>query len=239
MPARGSPSNRKSGSTDANERLFAMVLAVVLAFALVIYAAERLGAWLQANPILGMLILVVVAAGVGIFGFAWLRARARTPARSVPTAVPTASLAVPMAAAAEFASAVPPSTQPAAGPKQAELLHRVLEEINAYQPPRRFSSEREYQMGLHGALQKTFRANIEVSGRRGRPDIEIESIAIEIKGPTGPSQINELPQKANDYLQDHEHLILVLYDLQVPSATLEAKLEWMKHYPGRVHCVVR
>jgi hypothetical protein len=161
-----------------------------------------------------------------------------------------------------FASASPPSTSPSMAPlmeatgaessglprvpspvvvKPSDvdlLLARVLDEIMAYKAPRRFSSEDLYQMGLHGALQTKFgSARIEFAGKRGRPDIEIEKVAIEIKGPTGLSQLNDLPIKANDYLRDHEHLVLVLFDVQVPQATYESKVEWMKHYPGRVHVI--
>jgi len=72
-------------------------------------------------------------------------------------------------------------------PKEKGLFNRVVKEIEKFTPAReKLGHEYNYQLNLHGWLKRKFpSAVIERQKGASRPDIVIDDIAIETKGPTG------------------------------------------------------
>ena len=95
--------------------------------------------------------------------------------------------------------------------------YRVKEEINAFIPEKKFKHEDRYRDSLSGWLQRTFSQTVtEKQTRSSRPDIIIDNIGIEIKGPTTQEQLNTIPNKIMKYTDHYDVLIIVLFDLVVP-----------------------
>lgn len=95
-----------------------------------------------------------------------------------------------------------------------EKINRVVEKIESFEPEKEYSKERDYQRELRGFLSNTFSsAKTEEAKGSVRPDIVIDNIAIEIKGPTSASDLKSIADKTIRYLQHYEHLIVVLFDI--------------------------
>ncbi len=73
--------------------------------------------------------------------------------------------------------------------------------------------------------------------RSSRPDIIIDNVAIEIKGPTDMDDLRSIPDKIMRYTSHYDVLIIVLYDLRV-NTNKHGYLEWeegiekLKDLPG-------
>jgi Ca2+/Na+ antiporter len=96
------------------------------------------------------------------------------------------------------------------------LTSRIVDEIEKFKPAReRFGHEFSYQLNLHGFLSKTFpQAVIERQKGSSRPDIVIDDVAIEIKGPTGKSELQTIADKLLRYPQHYKDIIVVLFEMQ-------------------------
>lgn len=114
-----------------------------------------------------------------------------------------------------------------------ELLRDVIAEIEAFQPAKAYTEEALYQVELNGWLKSKFSsAAIEIQTGYSRPDIVIEDIAIEIKGPTKARDLDTILDKCHRYLQNHDHLVVVLFDVDVKA---DRYAEWLdsvnSHFP--------
>ncbi len=96
------------------------------------------------------------------------------------------------------------------------LTARIVEEIGKFKPARaRLGHEFSYQLNLHGYLSKTFpQAVIERQKGSSRPDIVIDDVAIEIKGPTGKPELQTIADKLLRYPQHYKEVIVVLFEMQ-------------------------
>lgn len=114
-----------------------------------------------------------------------------------------------------------------------QILQSIIASINEFQPARAYKEESHYQIELNGWLKSRFpSAGIEIQTGYSRPDIVIDNVAIEIKGPTRARDLNTIMDKCHRYLQNHDHLIVVLFGVDVPA---DRYAEWLDgiqtHYP--------
>ena len=97
------------------------------------------------------------------------------------------------------------------------LLHRVSESIEKFEPSRRYGNEFGYHTELQGWLKAYFpNAKVEIQTGASRPDIIIDHIAIEVKGPTNSQALNTLTTKCLKYSKYYTNIICVLFE---PSFT--------------------
>jgi hypothetical protein len=102
---------------------------------------------------------------------------------------------------------------------------KVIQEIKNFTPPReKLKHEYNYQLSLHGWLNRTFpSAVIEETKGASRPDIVINDVAIEIKGPTKTADLTTIADKLLRYKLHYKKLIIVLFEIQVSEKKLK---EW-------------
>jgi hypothetical protein len=103
--------------------------------------------------------------------------------------------------------------------------YQIIKEIEEFIPAKeKLKQEYNYQLNLHGWLKHSFRqAIIEETRGQSRPDIIIDDIAIEIKGPTGTSELKTIADKIIRYQLHYEKIIIVLFEITANSKYLE---EW-------------
>lgn len=99
------------------------------------------------------------------------------------------------------------------------LFLRDLEsKIREFKPSQYYKEEKFYQVELIGFLKNNYpNSKIEESRDYKRPDITIDDIAIEIKGPTRMSCLKTLPDKINSYLPTWNYLFFVLFNIEIHS----------------------
>lgn len=121
---------------------------------------------------------------------------------------------------------------PTPGPDD-PFLQSIIASINEFQPARAYTEESHYQIELNGWLKSRFpSAAIEIQTGYSRPDIVVDNVAIEIKGPTRTRDLNTIMDKCHRYLQNHDHLIVVLFNVDVPSDRYADWLDGIEtHYP--------
>lgn len=94
----------------------------------------------------------------------------------------------------------------------------LISSIRDFNPLRVYNEEKYYQIELAGWLKSHFPnsfIDIEVQKGYSRPDIIVDNIAIEIKGPTSSKDLETIFGKCHRYLQDYPYLIVVLFTVQV------------------------
>ena len=97
-----------------------------------------------------------------------------------------------------------------------DFLLNLESKIKAFKPLKKYTKEELYQTQLSGYLQNEYPdLEIEKTIEYSRPDIIIDNIAIEIKGPTNMSGLKTIPDKINKYLPKRDYLFIVLFDIQV------------------------
>lgn len=121
------------------------------------------------------------------------------------------------------------------------LLFRVVKEIEDYRPAReKLGLEYNYQLHLFGWLQKTFHsASFEKQKGSSRPDIVIDDIAIEIKGPTGGQELKTIADKAMRYSHHFSKIIVVLFELNVNSRYYDEWKSGLEKYHPNVEVIVK
>ncbi|MFP3950478.1 MAG: hypothetical protein ACLFUZ_05335 [Candidatus Micrarchaeia archaeon] len=92
------------------------------------------------------------------------------------------------------------------------LLYKLVQSIKEFQPSREYSLELGYHSELTGWLKHEF-PNLKVEEQTGasRPDIVVEDIAIEVKGPTDDAALNTVATKCLKYSQHYKNIIFVLF----------------------------
>jgi hypothetical protein len=105
---------------------------------------------------------------------------------------------------------------------------KILEKIDLFKPLLPYyPNELPYQIDLARYLLQYFpNARVEEQRSSARPDIIIDNIAIEIKGPTGERELDTIANKCLRYsLYFEKGLIIVLFDVKVTSRYLD---DWQK-----------
>ena len=95
------------------------------------------------------------------------------------------------------------------------LKYKIKNEIDLFEPASNFGGERLYHVALYHWLQHKFpTAKYESLTGASRPDIVIDDVAIEIKGPTDSPALHDIAFKCVKYLAlgQYNHLIVVLFD---------------------------
>ncbi len=97
--------------------------------------------------------------------------------------------------------------------EQNSLLNYVVQTIEAFRPSKRYHNEFPYQTELQGWLRARFpTSRIEIQTGASRPDIVIEDVAIEVKGPTDNRALETLTTKCLKYSHYYDKVILVLFE---------------------------
>lgn len=96
------------------------------------------------------------------------------------------------------------------------FLQELEKNIKWFKPLRKYAKEDSYQIGLYWYLQNHYPdLEIEKTIDYSRPDIVIDDIAIEIKGPTNMVGLKTIPDKINKYIPKWEYLFIVLFDIKI------------------------
>jgi hypothetical protein len=105
-----------------------------------------------------------------------------------------------------------------------KLIDRVISEINGFMPSFSYQAELPYYAELIGYLKRAFpQARFDVQKGSTRPDIFIEKIAIEARGPTSEEDLQSIADKCVRCSSQFENLIVVLFDIRVSK---KAYQEW-------------
>lgn len=111
--------------------------------------------------------------------------------------------------------------------EKARLFNRVAAEIDDFKPARNeLRNEYAYHLSLFHWLKRTFpSAEFEKQMGSSRPDIVIDNIAIELKGPTDHQALQSIADKCMRYAQHFsEGLIVVLFEVRVNHRLYD---EWL------------
>ena len=93
------------------------------------------------------------------------------------------------------------------------LFSGIVNTLEAFTPSYKWKNESGYQAELYSFLKQAFpQAIVEPQSGASRPDIAIENIAIEVKGPTGSADLNTLTTKCLKYSHYYRNLIIVLFE---------------------------
>ncbi len=99
------------------------------------------------------------------------------------------------------------------------LINDILKAIHEYKPQRKYYQEILYQDTLATHLSSKLPGrDVRIEKQRGssRPDIIVDNVAIEIKGPTNQQGLDSVPSKCMRYKMHFPGgLIVVLFDVQV------------------------
>lgn len=100
-----------------------------------------------------------------------------------------------------------------------EAFREVFRSIGEFKPLKNYRREYFYQSELAQWLKSRFPdTNIETQRGSSRPDIVVNGIAIEIKGPTGENELRTIADKCMRYSQHFKRgIIIVLFDVRVNS----------------------
>ena len=100
-----------------------------------------------------------------------------------------------------------------------EQLLNLVKAIEEFPPVKHFDREELYHTNLYSYLcGRNFEdIKYEIQRGRSRPDMELGDIAIEVKGPTNNRALDTIANKMLRYLQHYNHIILVLFDVNVDS----------------------
>ncbi|MGD0535422.1 MAG: hypothetical protein ABR999_08290 [Methanoregula sp.] len=95
------------------------------------------------------------------------------------------------------------------------LINKIVNAIEKFCPTRNWEYEDGYHKELLGYLKHDF-PDIKYEFQMGssRPDLVIQNIAIEIKGPTDNAALETLTTKCLKYSKYYDHLIMVLFNPQ-------------------------
>ena len=113
--------------------------------------------------------------------------------------------------------------------EEENLPNRIVRAVKDFTPSRRYHNEFSYQTELQGWLKSKFPSSrIEIQTGASRPDIVIEDIAIEVKGPTDNRALDTLTTKCLKYSGHYRTVVLVLFEPEFSESNfreIEAGIE--------------
>jgi len=212
-------------SDDTTTTIGKIIVGIIIAGVFFyVYAVPPIVAWWEVNWYWVVIGLVIVA-GVGSFGFyRWL---VGSPSPSYSSSTRSSFSSDPTITRRNL------SEQEAVESPSLSLLNSVVHEIESFQPFRWYKFENQYQIDLARHLEKSF-SHIQLEQQIGssRPDIVVEKIAIEIKGPTTSRSLQTISDKILRYYNNFDSVVIVLFDVQVTQQYYD---EWLsgieRHYP--------
>lgn len=115
-------------------------------------------------------------------------------------------------------------------------IKEIVEYIENFEPSRNYKNEFGYHIELQGYLKGRYdQSMIEIQTGSSRPDIVIDSIAIEVKGPTHSKDLVTIPDKILRYSKYYDHIIVVLFNVSVNERRYDEWLDGITtHYDGLV-----
>ena len=223
---------------DSDDKLTSIVqgiaLAVVGLYIFWIFAVPPIMAWLSANAFTLMLIGAACLVGIVGFGYWWVREDARATERlareeeeRVRREQEYADLQrqrgleeyqtmegeivwVPQEQLEEVARRDREEAE------ARKLVNRLTNHIEAFTPSWNNTYEQDYHRELQGYIKAVFPdARVEVQTGSSRPDIVVQNIAIEVKGPTYSKDLQTIADKLMRYSQHYDTVIVVLFNVQV------------------------
>lgn len=118
------------------------------------------------------------------------------------------------------------------------LFYRVKDSIKKFEPSREYRNEFGYHTELQGWLKSHFtNAKVELKTGASRPDIIIDNIAIEVKGPTDNSALNTLATKCLKYSQYYEYLVIVLFEPRFSESNYNEIIQGIKRHFRNVEII--
>ena len=116
---------------------------------------------------------------------------------------------------------------------ESSLLNSVVEAIQEFKPSRRYHNEFPYQAELQGWLKSRFPGSkIEIQTGASRPDIVIENIAIEVKGPTDNRALETLTSKCLKYSGYYDTIVMALFEPVFSESNFrEIEAGIKRHFP--------
>ena len=116
---------------------------------------------------------------------------------------------------------------------KATLFGQVIDTSEKFHPTRPWGDEERYHIELQGFLRAFFpNTKFEVQTGASRPDIVIENIAIEIKGPTDSTALVTLADKCMRYSYHYENMIIVLFEPNFSDGRFDEFNKGMaRHFP--------
>ncbi len=217
---------------DSNDRYTTIVqivgLAIVALYIFWIFLVPPIMAWISANSLLLMVLGVLIVAGVVGLGYWWRREDARAAgglAREREYAdfqrqrgleeYQTREGKVVWVSQDQLEEVARRDREEAEAEAR-RLVNRLTSHIEAFEPSRDYASEWEYHLELQGYLKAVFPdARIEVQTGASRPDIVVDDIAIEVKGPTNSRDLQTIADKLVRYSLHYDTVLVVLFHVQV------------------------
>ncbi|HLC46822.1 MAG TPA: hypothetical protein VJI75_03700 [Candidatus Nanoarchaeia archaeon] len=124
--------------------------------------------------------------------------------------------------------------------KLPDTIQQILKEIDSFTPSKNWHSEEGYQGELQGHLKHKFpTSRVEVQVGASRPDIVIDNVAIEIKGPTDDNAINSLPAKCIKYTKQYDYLIIVLFNPSFSKRNYHEIMSGIKKLHSHVEILIK
>lgn len=119
------------------------------------------------------------------------------------------------------------------------LFYRVIISIEKFKPSRMYKNEFGYHTELQGWLKHEFPESlVEIQTGASRPDIIINNIAIEIKGPTSNRSLDTLSTKCLKYTNYYTYLIIVLFEPYFSESHYNEIVEGIeRNFPDNVKVV--
>ena len=123
---------------------------------------------------------------------------------------------------------------------KATLFGQVIDTIEKFHPTKAWGNEDSYHKELQGFLRAFFPdTKFEVQTGASRPDIIIENIAIEIKGPTDSAALVTLADKCMRYSHYYENMIIVLFEPNFSEARFNELNKGMERHFPHVKIIVK
>lgn len=111
------------------------------------------------------------------------------------------------------------------------LFHRIIESVKKFEPSKKYGHEFGYHTELQGWLKSNFpSAKVELQTGASRPDIVIDNIAIEVKGPTDNRALDTLATKCLKYSHYYPHLVIVLFEPIFSESNYSEIVKGIKKY---------
>lgn len=118
------------------------------------------------------------------------------------------------------------------------LFYRVVESIEKFKPSRNYGNEFGYHTELQGWLKAHFpSAAVEIQTGASRPDIVIDNVAIEIKGPTDNRALDTLTTKCLKYTHYYPHLAIVLFEPCFSETNYKEIAEGIKRFSTNIKII--
>lgn len=113
------------------------------------------------------------------------------------------------------------------------LFGRIIDTIEKFEPTKAWEYEEQYHLELHGFLKAHFpNTKFEFMTGSSRPDLVIDHVAIEIKGPTNSQALQTIADKCMRYSHHYEKMIVVLFDpVYSEGRFYEFKKGMENHFP--------